>query len=544
MTRGGGLSCSPRGGVRGESQRCPYAQAGVNGLANRLTRARSARHSTEQASGEPGAIRVVRSTTIKQTPKEDISRSNQADTSESTLHARLFGTLLGQNPRPTLPTLSRWPSNLLFIPESMWTMDLRYPIERRMEPLTEGWLAFTDQELARLLIWRVKPDDRPLLDAFLCREQEETGQIPDLFLRFEVPFRQASTYAAHLLEVLRSGASEMEEGWVCPPPSTNGDGVETFVQACVSLRRKYGEMMDYLAVVITPDEVLDPLGWQAWLVSLLQAVGMDEGVRLLVVDDPTSPLLAALMTTTSPLVVVSDLELTLPLAMEEIAHAANNGSPEGRFRELVAGISRASSEGMESEAWDMAQAALHLARAERWLDMECVVHAILGGMFLSLRQPERAVESYRGMGAVAEQLTPDDPARGAMLLQARLSEGSVHFGEDSYGQAAECYEAAGASAQDIGNTIAQVDAWRMAGVCRELLHQEDQAVECLWRALEAGKSLASDQRRHSMLPHAGAKLLALTEAPTRLHQRPTVEDHLAFLFGPQWRDELLGEGQT
>jgi tetratricopeptide (TPR) repeat protein len=300
-------------------------------------------------------------------------------------------------------------------------------------------------------------------------------------------------------------------------------------------------MMDYLAVVITPDEMLDPPGWQAWLGSLLQSDVLDEGVRLLVVDDTTSPLLAALTTTTSPLVVVSDLELTLPLAMEEIARASNNGSPEGRFRELVAGISRASSEGMESEARDLAQAALHLARAERWLDMECVVHAILGGVFLSLRRPERAVESYRVMGAVAEQLAPDDPARGAMLLQARLSEGSVHFGEESYGQAAECYEAAGASAGEVGNAIAQVDAWRMAGVCREMLRQEDQAVECFWMALEAGKSLASDQRRHSLLSHAGARLLGLTEAPARLHQRPTLEDDLAFLFGPQWRDELPGE---
>ena len=187
------------------------------------------------------------------------------------------------------------------------------PITDRLEILTEHWLDFTGQDVARMVRWVVPASDMQMVETFLAYEQGETGELPDLFLRFEAPFEEPGSYGFTLCRALDEqiaaafeaeraathGAAEPEEArWRVPPIEENGDDCQALGQALASLQSHYADVMEHAAAVLSPSHAPDVLAWQAWLLRLLN-VQLPPTVRFLVLDRAEAPLLSSVMTTVS-----------------------------------------------------------------------------------------------------------------------------------------------------------------------------------------------------------------------------------------------------
>lgn len=422
-------------------------------------------------------------------------------------------------------------------------------VKKRLDQLTDLWISFTDDPEARLLRWMVDADNKQMIEAFLAYQQEETGDLPDLFVRFEAAFEEPSTYGHELLDLLSQGYAESQEelneadidtGWSCPEPKPGESDCAAFVRACGSLYEHYSDLMDYLAIVLTPSEVADEDAWQAWLLRLIQQ-SIPGQVRFLVLDSAQAPTLGPLSEMEPTLITTNRPELNMAGAMEEIAQSASDGSSEGRFREFLTSINKAAQEGDVDRVEELAGTAVGLARDEEWWDMEGIVRMIVGGVQLSDDNPRRALKNYRKGGEVAKKLEEDHPSRTMLRLQSILAEGSVLFQMEEYTKAAEVYEGAAPLAAEADNDYLKIEAWRMAGTCHEKSDQVADAWRCQGKALDAGEALDEDERLNSTLPHVGASLLSLTGHRMYRDQRPAVEQRLESLFGEDWKDHLPGE---
>lgn len=422
-------------------------------------------------------------------------------------------------------------------------------IEKRLDQLSDHWMAFTDDEEARLLRWLIDADNRQVIEAFLAYQQEEGGDLPDLFIRFEAAFAEPATYGHELFDLLRQGYAESQEelreasvdaGWRCPDPKPDEEDCASFVRACRSLYEHYSDLMDYLAIVLTPSRIEDEEAWQAWLLRLLQCP-IPERVRFLVLDHAEAPALGPLSTMEPTLITTDGPDLNMAGAMEEIAQSANDGSPEGRFRELLTALNKAADDGNTARAEEISEAAIDLTRNQEWWDMECTVYMVMGGVHLADNNPRLALDYYQKSGQVAQKLDEDHHSRAMLRLQSRLAEGSVLFQMEAYAQAAEVYEAAVPLAEAADNDFLMIDAWRMAGTCHEQSHQVAEAWRCHGEALDVGETLDEDERLNSTLPFSAARLLNLTSHRMYRDQRRAVEQRLDSVLGSEWKDHLPEE---
>lgn len=425
-------------------------------------------------------------------------------------------------------------------------MSEKNAIEKRLDQLSDCWISFTDNEEARLLRWLTDADNNQIIEAFLAYQQEEAGDLPDLFVRFEAPFTEPSAYGHKLLGLLEKGYEESQDelneagvdaGWQCPEFEPNDSDCTAFVRACSSLYAHYAELVDYLAVVLTPSQIDDAVAWQGWLLRLIQHP-IPERVRFLVLDHAEAPILDPLCEMEPALIMTDHPDLDMAGAMEEIAQSANDGSPEGRFRELLAALNKAASEGNTALAEEISGAAIDLTRNQEWWDMECTVYMIMGGVQLADNNPRQALDYYQKSGQVAQKLDEGHPSRAMLRLQSRLAEGSVWFQMEAYPRAADIYEAAVPLAEAAENEFLKIEAWRMAGTCYEQSNQIAEAWLCHGEALDTGEELDEDERLNSTLSYTGASLLNLTNHRLYRDQRRAVEQRLENLLGDEWKDHL------
>src|SRR5262245_21234124 len=88
------------------------------------------------------------------------------------------------------------------------------PVEVRLDYLSGLWRQFAADGAGRLLRWVGYGDRRQLLDTFLEVHKNDPADIPDLFLTFDVPFRDERSYAADMLAFWKGWFDECKDGLI------------------------------------------------------------------------------------------------------------------------------------------------------------------------------------------------------------------------------------------------------------------------------------------------------------------------------------------
>ncbi|WP_089936267.1 hypothetical protein [Candidatus Entotheonella palauensis] len=423
-------------------------------------------------------------------------------------------------------------------------------IERRIDYLSGLWNGFAEQPNARLLRWLVDSDTAPMVELFFEVQNEEIGDSPDLFIRFDEPFEEPQTYGFCLLETLRkqyeeSRADIAEEqiatDWHCPKPLPDESGVAAFVRGCISFRNYYEELMLTLVLVLTPQQIANMEAWQAWLLTLVRS-GLPTNVRVTVLDNSESPALNTLCGSDTNLITTVEAELDMPDALEELAEEAEGAGPGYEFRRHFVALTNAAATGDDKAVQKAATAALRIAAKHHWLAMQVVVHMTLGATALAADKPAEALASYctaERVAATAE--AQGEPEGSKLVLQSRLAQGAALVSGGHYAEAAQLYEGAVPLAVQQEDHLLTMESWRMAAYCYEMAKQREDAWRCGNEALEAGSRLDEDMRAHSTLAFIGQGLLRLTERRPYKKLADDIRQRITALLGPEW--EKLAEVQ-
>jgi hypothetical protein len=411
----------------------------------------------------------------------------------------------------------------------------RNPIERRLDELGARWTAFTANPRARLLRWVAGREDARMAHVFVEVQNEEIGEMPDLFVRLEPAFEDAASYGPALAAALREQYDETREGlaaegiaaeWTPPDPP----GPHPFAAAASSLHEYHAELMDHLAIVLAPEAVSDAAAWQGWILGALPH--LPEGVRILVVDAAEQPALEGLAEDRER-VVSEPLALDMDGAMRQLARGSGGNDPGDRFRRAFVNVAQASGRGDMKSATRDGRVALSIAERMGWSDMQVAVHAALGAGFLASGRLDDALASYRRGRTVSEgALGRDEPGAAKLLVQARMSEAGALVSDGRHAEAAPLYAETAPVAERAEDPLMTMESWRMAAVCHDRAGAADEAWRCAEAAVKVGEGMEPDARQASTLPHAGALLLRLAEA--RGADPAPARARMEALLGPEW----------
>jgi tetratricopeptide (TPR) repeat protein len=390
-------------------------------------------------------------------------------------------------------------------------------IEQRLALLSDQWNEFATNEDARVLRWLVQDDELRVIEAFVASEQDErAGDTPDLFLRFTDAFTDVDGYGASLLASLLAeyeaaqpdlAESGIDATW-SPPDAAGRHSLIVFLDACISVQRHYADSMERLALVLTPDTVSSDHEFARWLWAIAERLPAD--VRIAVLDSVSSPVLETLATTLPGRVVTTEAALDMPAAIASLARSGGTRGPDGQFRVVFTKMTQTLAKPDVDGAAVHADAASAIAKENGWLHLDAAVNLAMAGGFLSAGRHAEALEIYQRADSIGTATQQSDEELGAKLkLQAGLGVCSVYFAASDFAGAARLYEQTSAQAEASGDTLMQMECWRMSGYCHEQAGDATNAWAAGVRALDTAATMSDEDRHNSTLPFAGEGLIRI-----------------------------------
>ena len=419
-------------------------------------------------------------------------------------------------------------------------------IERRLDYLGGLWNEFARQKDARLLRWLTDEDGTRLLEVFFETRSDSADGVPDLFMRLTVPFAGPRGYAAQLTAAFREMYEEaretlagegIDDSWKLEESDAKAPGITAFTRCCAGFRRHYDGLMENLVIVLQPQQIASPFAWAAWLRALVNS-DLPGNVRLMVIDRADAPMLDELANSLPGLVVTVRPELDMPEAIAELVSKAGGSGPGVEFRRLFVELTRLAEKGNLPVINRKAQAALEIANREKWPALAVAVQSLVAAVHLRAGRTADAVTSYRAAAQSAEAAGEQrDPAGAKLLVQARFGEAAALLYQGSFAEAAQVYEQTAPVAQEAGESLMVLEAWRMAGYCHEQARNTGRAWLTYNRALDVAEKLEPETRQHSTLPYAGQGLLRVATAALGSSDADKVRARMRRLAGRDWEQQ-------
>ncbi|WP_073562360.1 hypothetical protein [Archangium sp. Cb G35] len=423
-------------------------------------------------------------------------------------------------------------------------MQKKSAVEKRLDWLHDQWVEFAQKPQARLLRWVVEPDEVRMVEAWLKKEgDEQAGECPDLFLRFDVPFEQPEAYGFALREALLSLVEESGEQVPVGDPKPGQSGTAAFLSACSALQRQYADDFEVLALVLVPARVSSMKAWRQWLWEALDSLNSPQ-VRMVVLDDAEARVLEPMAQQEAQRVWTAVAALDVLGALREVAQQAGQSNvPGARYRELLALLAGAAQRGDLMQVQRLGNEAVDVASAEGWHALTVAAHWAVAGSLLVAGKPQNAAERYQQAEAAAAEAEAGGQAHGAELrLKTRLALGSALIAGQQLSSAALVYEDTVPLARKLTDSHLELECWRMASFCHESLRALDEAWATGQQAWALGQTLESRARATSTLPYVAETLVRLSFARQGADAARRMESEADSLLGQDWRTHLQASG--
>lgn len=434
------------------------------------------------------------------------------------------------------------------------------PIEQRIDYLSGLWNAFAKDPAPRLLRWRVDDDGVRMVELLIEMQNEEAGDLPDLFICFDTPFTDPQSYGFDLLKSLEDQYEESRKDiadtgapadWHCPEPrtkpktKTEQDGARAFARACISFMEYHKDNMLALVLFLAPLEIPSKEEWNHFLCTLVKC-GLPRTIRLTVIDHIERPALNELCKQEPELTRTITPELDMPGALEEIADGAQGVGPGNDFRKLFIKLSNLAAKGEVKQTEVLAAKALGIAKKQHWFDLQVAVYMVMGAMQLGKGAPGQALAVYRkAVKTASEADQAAHPLGKKLVVQTRFAEAAVLIGQENFNDAASLYESTVPFTRTPGDPLLELEAWRMAAYCHGMTDTPEDAIRCGKLALKAGALLEEALRTNSTLPYAGRHLISLINKykPDEINEQQ-VRKQMVALVGEDWELNLPSRDDT
>jgi hypothetical protein len=295
------------------------------------------------------------------------------------------------------------------------------PIEKRLKKAAQAWENLLAQEEVRLGRLVGTSDDRQLFETFLKVESEPEGQLPDLFVRFDMPFTRADRYVLALIAKLE--ALSREEGspqpYQAPQPKPGMDPAEAWVLVVEDFTATFAKDFEAIGLYLEPTESGHPHDWMRFLFAIAKHPRHPEKVRHLVWDDMRAPLLEPLCNADKVHIASERVDLDMDGALNETAAQADDGSPGSAFRKHFTALATSAGKGDMPKAESHADAALKVAQTEGWNSLQVAVYMALAAGRLGAKDFKQAYAAYdEGQKSAQAAAVQKEPGGDKLELQA------------------------------------------------------------------------------------------------------------------------------
>jgi tetratricopeptide (TPR) repeat protein len=226
----------------------------------------------------------------------------------------------------------------------------------------------------------------------------------------------------------------------------------------------------------------------------------------------------------------------MPGAYAELVRGIPGNGPGFAFRRLFVALTHAAALGNVAAAAWAAQRAESIAVQQNWPLLASAVNMALGSTYLAAGDVARTLACYRSANAAVAGSS--EPGAATLDIQTRFAEASALIADNRYADAAEVYERIGPLAEQQGEAIARLEAWRMAAWCREANGEKPRAWRRAVKALEAGDAMDASLRPDSTLPYVGQLMLRLIDDGICTDQEEMVRRRMIALVGKDWEERI------
>lgn len=341
-------------------------------------------------------------------------------------------------------------------------------VERKLAEVENLWLDASDDDGARLFIWRTAADSDRLIQVFFALQQEGQNDYttPDLFVHFTTPFETAWDYS-HALE---QEFTERVSISSFPEPRWSSDGLapcyrgDALFSLLNDFARYHQGSFRYLAVILTPAAISHSDSFHRFLDELCYAgAAVPSYLRFMLVDTHENPVWQELAERSPETVRVLAPEISEDELMRQTLNETptTDGAAMLRFRQVMVDSFISLKNGPAAQTESFAQKALALARQNGWLDQQVVVFSMIAGGWLKEKHTQNAIKNYRLAVQHAEHL-PDE-TRHPLTVQSLMGEGNAWFMEKNYRQASDTFHQSAVVAQNMPSLLLEMEGHRMAG---------------------------------------------------------------------------------
>ncbi|MEY4579906.1 MAG: hypothetical protein RL701_4609 [Pseudomonadota bacterium] len=404
-------------------------------------------------------------------------------------------------------------------------MDQNNPIASRLQKLSEQWGEFSDDDAARILVWRIAVDEARMIEAFFAAEaSDKAAEHLDLFNSFDTPCPEPSRHGFALIQEFAARYTANQTGfaqqnlasdWRPPTPARADTDLVYLLRAVQSFSTHYC-LPGAFVLVLKPGAVSDPVAYQAWLLRL--ALQAPKTVRVLLLELESAHAFDQLVAADPVRVRVQHADLAMPAALEELSKAAGNlDTAGGKYRDLFLKLGQACSKQDITRALAIGDSALAIAAGEAWYHMAVPVQFALAAALAGAGRLQEALARY-----VAAELSAQEgetkgqlelrPTCKRLRMQARLGRGSALIAAQTWPAAAALFVETAPLAAELADKRSALDCRRLAAFCFEQAGQRDAAWRESLLGLTVAREMDTETRKTSTLPFLGEGVLRLCES--------------------------------
>jgi len=417
-------------------------------------------------------------------------------------------------------------------------------ISQRLEVLQSHYHTFHNDDKVKVLLWLIEADEYAMIEKFMDIEASIDATSPDLFIKFGAPFINAPGYAKSLTEELNALVESYQE-------ETAGNGVaiswqldklseaeqktpKLFTHNLSTFGKSLEDLETNVLAFLAPHEIRNFSKMENWLLDAIQA-GIPDNVRFMLVDFVENRVFNKL--SASPQVLAIEAALDMPNAMKELASAAGSDNPGTHFQFAFIDLSKAASKRETEKVEKYANQAMEIAVAQGWLHLQVAVHMTVGSFWMQLKNDEKALKSFDAAIHLAENsIKLKETVATKLLSNALFSKAAVFVGMGNFENAATIYESIVPLTTEDKDYYMTMEAWRMAGFCRESTRSLDKSYANYQNALETAALLEKETLQDSSLYYTGTALLKINEQKYGDYRKAVwIEEKMSGLLGPNWK---------
>jgi len=370
------------------------------------------------------------------------------------------------------------------------------PITYRIEKMRANWVENVADD-TQLVRWIVQKDEVRMVKAFALLESSEHGQIPDLFINFDIPFSTEQEYGLDLLNNWLSiwnnedARAEVADANVLPDwddtpfqdaPVKNSE--ESFLDAMSS----FAESIDpkqKLGLNVMPSDFMGEPGFVEWVLKCLEI--MPENLRFMIFDLDEIPLFHKIPMHFRVSSLMANLNMSQ--ATREIVQQGDANDPSVGVNLCLLNIAEATNDKNEDDIHKWGKEGVEIAEKTGLKSIVATIYLAYGSAFFQLKKMKEAIRLFKlGEEQALAGAVEEDVAIPAVILQVYNFQAAAYLYRKKYEEARECFLKSAEESLRQKNVAMYLESQRQASIMSEKLYDTKAAYDLTEEAYEKYKT--------------------------------------------------------